>query len=120
MKYITEQTPTRMVVKLGGRFTNTATCIFDKTSGVARFERTVFMIPRKPIEVPLGEIAGIDILRQSTNTQPGDPNGLRQETYYPHVHLRSGRNFYLSQASSYAETTAVVTEIINFLNQPAP
>ena len=119
MKYITEQTPTRLVVKLGGRFTNTATCTFDKTSGIGRFERTVFMIRRKPIEVPLSEIAAIDILRQSTSTKPGDPNALTHDTYYPHVHLRSGRSFYLSQASSDEETTEVVTEIINFPNQPA-
>ena len=122
MKYIVENSPTRMVVKLGGRFTNTATCTFDKTSGIARFERTLFMFPRRPIEVPLGEIAAIDILRQSTQTTPGNVY-LTQDTYYPCVHLVSGKTIYLSQASSDEETTQVVAEILKFLGPlaaPAP
>jgi hypothetical protein len=101
MKYIVENSPTRMVVKLGGRFANTATCTLDKTSGTARFERTVFMFPRKPIEVPLGDIAAIDILRQSTRTQPGDPSSLTHDTYYPRVHLLSGKTFHLSMHLKY-------------------
>ena len=122
MKYIVENSPTRMVVKLGGRFTNTATCTFDKTSGTARFERTLFMFPRKPIEVPLGEIAAIDILRQSMPSTAGNVY-MTQDTYYPGVHLVSGKTIYLSQASSDEETTQVVAEILKFLGPlaaPAP
>jgi hypothetical protein len=115
MTRIVESSPTRLVIKLGNRWINTADCTLDKATGTARFERTLFFFPRKPIEVPIGEIATMDILRQSTNTQPGNPMGLTHESYFPRVYLRSGRMFYLSQAGSDEETTALVRRMLDFL-----
>jgi hypothetical protein len=112
---ILENTRARLVVKLGNRFTNTAMCILDKTAGTARFERTVFMWPRKPVEVQLGDVVGIDVVRQSTDTTPGKGYELNVETYYPCVHLRSGKTFYLSQAPSEEATTEVVGQMCQFL-----
>jgi hypothetical protein len=112
---IAESSPTRLVVKLGSRWTNSASCTLDKAAGTARFERTLFFFTRKPIEVPIGDIAAMDILRQSTSTQPGNPFGLTQETYYPRVYLRSGRMFYLSQAGSEEETIELVRQMLAFL-----
>ena len=120
MDPILENTPTRLVVKLGNRFTNSAMCIFDKTAGTAKFERKIFMWPRKPIEVPLGDIAGIDVLTQST-----EGSEMSGTTYFPRVHLRSGKSFYLSQvptaltASSEKPTTEVVVRMCAFLGLPA-
>ena len=105
MDWIVEHTPQRLVVKLGAMFPHSATCVFDKTTGRARFERKLFFLPRKTIDVALGEIAGFDVM------EVGPP----LNSFDPRVTLASGRRFFLSPAMTREETRAVARAVRAFL-----
>jgi hypothetical protein len=90
MKPIVEHTPERLIVKLGGIFPHDATCVFDKSTGRARFERRLFFWRRRPIEVALADIADFEVTESSGQT----------ESFEPRVVLRSGRKVYLSDAGT--------------------
>ena len=86
-------------------FPHSATCVFDKTTGRARFERKLFFLPRKTIDVALGEIAGFDVM------EVGPP----LNSFDPRVTLASGRRFFLSPAMTREETRAVARAVRAFL-----
>src|ERR1043166_8351483 len=100
MLQVLENTPDRLVVKTGVRPFHTTTATFDKSTGKARFERTVFFWKRKPIEVPLDDIASITVVSQSmTGAQ-----GMQLSSNNPLVQLKSGQRFWLSDAGSQADS----------------
>jgi len=106
-----ENTPDRLVITTSVRPFHSSTTIFDKSSGKARFERTVFFWKRKAIEVPLDDIASITIVPQQTTT----PQGGQVEGNHPLVQLKSGQRFWLSDAGSQAESIEAVQLMRNFL-----
>jgi len=105
MTWIVEHTPQRLVVRLGAPFPHSATCVFDKTTGRARFERRLFFLPRRTIEVGLGEIADFEVM------EVGPP----LNSFDPRVTLASGKRFYLSPAATKEETRAVARAVRAFL-----
>ena len=92
MSYILEHTPQRLVVTLGTLFPHDATCRFDKTTGRARFERRLFFIPRRTIDVALADIVDVEVIEVE-----------KFDSFDPRVTLASGRRFYLSPAASREE-----------------
>jgi hypothetical protein len=105
MAAIVEHTPERLVVELGTFFPHNATCVLDKTTGRARFERQLFFMPRRTIEVTLGEIADFEVVELD---KPLD-------SFDPRVTLASGKRFYLSPAATREETRAVARAVRAFL-----
>jgi len=108
MTWIVEHTPDRMVVQLGALFPHGATCVFDKETGRARFERSLFFIPRRTIDVPLGHIADVEVV------ETGPP----LNSFDPRVVLTSGKRFYLSPADTAEATREVVRRVREFLGLP--
>jgi hypothetical protein len=105
MPWIVEHTPERLVVRLGAPFPHNATCTFDKRTGRARFERKLFFIPRRAIDVALGEVADFEVM------EVGPP----LNSFDPRVTLASGRRFFLSPAATKEETRAVARAVRGFL-----
>jgi len=105
MTWIVEHTPQRLVVRLGAPFPHSATCVLDKTTGRARFERRLFFLPRRAIEVALGEVADFEVM------EVGPP----LNSFDPRVTLASGKRFYLSPAATKEETRAVARAVRAFL-----
>jgi hypothetical protein len=105
MAAIVEHTPERLVIVLGTLFPHNATCVFDKATGRARFERQLFFMPRKTIDVALGEIADFEVVEVD---KPLD-------SFDPRVTLASGKRFYLSPAATREETRAVARAVRAFL-----
>ncbi len=105
MTWIVEHTPERLVVTLGAPFPHSATCVFDKASGRARFERRLFFIPRKTIDVALGDVADFEVM------EVGPP----LNSFDPRVTLASGKRFYLSPAATPEETRTVARAVRAFL-----
>jgi hypothetical protein len=105
MTCIVEHTPERLVVKLGAFLPHRATCVFDKTTGRARFERSLFFYPRQTIDVALEDIVAFDVV------EVGPP----LNSFDPRVVLASGRRFYLSPANTREETRAVARAVRAFL-----
>ena len=105
MTAIVEHTPERLVIALGAFFPHNATCVFDKTAGRARFERQLFFLPRRTIDVALGEVADFEVM------EVGPP----LNSFDPRVTLRSGKRFYLSPAATKEETRAVARAVRAFL-----
>jgi len=105
MTQIIEHTPQRMVVRLGAAFPHNATCTFDKTTGRARFERRLFYIPRRTIEVALGDIADVEVVEVAPPINSFDPR----------VVLASGKRFWLSRAPTREETLAIAQAVRGFL-----
>jgi len=104
-RWIVEQTPERLVVALGAFFPHNATCVFDKTTGRARFARRLFFIPRKTIEVALSEVVAFEVV------ELGPP----LNSFEPRVGLASGKRFYLSPAATREETREVARQVRAFL-----
>jgi hypothetical protein len=92
-------------VRLGAPFPHSATCVLDKTTGRARFERRLFFLPRRAIEVALGEVADFEVM------ELGPP----LNSFDPRVTLASGKRFYLSPAATKEETRAVARAVRAFL-----
>lgn len=105
MSYIVEHTPERLVVRLGQAFPHNATCTFDKATGRARFQRTLFYIPRRTIDVALGEVADFEVM------EVGPP----LNSFDPRVTLASGKRFFLSPAATKEETRVVARAVRGFL-----
>ena len=105
MAGIVEHTPERLVVELGAFFPHNATCVFDKTTGRARFERRLFFFQRKTIDVALGDIADFEVM------ETGPP----LNSFDPRVTLASGTRFFLSPAFTREETRAVARAVRAFL-----
>ena len=105
MSYIVEHTPERLVVRLGQAFPHNATCTFDKATGRARFQRTLFYIPRRTIDVALGEVADFEVI------EVGPP----LNSFDPRVTLASGKRFFLSPAATKEETRVVARAVRGFL-----
>jgi hypothetical protein len=108
MSWIVEHTPERMVVRLGALFPHNATCEFDKTTGRARFERRLFFIPRRTIDVPLGDVVDFEVV------EVGPP----LNSFDPRVRLASGKRFFLSPADSREATREVARRVRAFLGLP--
>jgi hypothetical protein len=102
---VVENAPDRLVLKLGTRAMHSTTYILDGTSHTARFERTLFGIRRKPIEVPFDQIAGLD---------PFESNGSTSVL----LQLASGKRHWLS-GDTPATTTTAVNQMRAFLGLPA-
>jgi hypothetical protein len=102
---IVEHTPQRLVVQLGSLFPHNSTCVFDKTTGRAQFERQLFFYTRKTIDVALDDIADFEVV------EVGKP----LDSYDPRVVLASGKRFYLSPAATREETRAVAQAVRGFL-----
>ena len=109
MAGVLESTPTRLVVEFGDRIFNNAVCTFDKATGRARFERKIFRVSRKSIEVGLDEIAVIEVLRQRVKGQT---------THTPLIQLKSGQRFWLSDAGQQTYNRAA--QMRDFLGLPQP
>jgi hypothetical protein len=111
MLQVSENTPDRLVVKTGVRPFHTTTATFDKSTGKARFERTIFFWKRKPIEVPLDDIESITVVQQNmTGAQ-----GMQFSSNNPLVQLKSGQRFWLSDAGSQAGSVQAVQLMRDFL-----
>ena len=108
MPWIIEHTPERMVVALGALFPHSAICVLDKEIGRARFERRLFLVPRRTIDVPLREIADFELV------EVGPPFN----SFDPRVVLASGKRFWLSPADTPAATREVVRRVREFLGLP--
>jgi hypothetical protein len=108
MTWIVEDTPQRMVVRLGSLFPHSAICVLDKTTGRARFVRRLFFVPRRMIDVPLADIADFEVM------DLGPPFN----SFEPRVTLASGKRFYLSPAATPEETRDVVRQVRAFLGLP--
>jgi hypothetical protein len=105
MTAIVEHTPERLVIELGAFFPHNATCVLDKTTGRARFERQLFFFSRRTIDVALGEIVDFEVVELD---KPLD-------SFDPRVTLASGKRFYLSPAATREETRAVARAVRAFL-----
>lgn len=108
MTWVVEHTPQRLVVRLGTLFPHNSTCVFDKTTGRARFERILFFFPRRTIDVALGEIVNFEV------AEIGKP----LDSFDPRVTLASGKRFFLSPAATREETRAMVRLVRSFLGLP--
>jgi hypothetical protein len=106
MPWIVEHTPELLVVRLGAPFPHNALCVFDKTTGRAKFVRRLFFFPRRMINVPLGDIDNVEVM------DVGPPFN----SFEPRVTLRSGKTFFLSPAATREETRAVVQAVRAFLD----
>ena len=105
MSWIVEHTPDRLVVRLGALFPHSATCVFDKETGRARFERRLFFLPRRTIDVALRDIADFEVV------ELGPP----LNSFDPRVVLASGKRFYLSPADTKEATREVARSVREFL-----
>ena len=108
MREIIEHTPERLVVRLGALFPHSSTCVFDKSTGRARFERRLFFIPRKAIEVALADVVSFEVIEVLPPLNSFDPR----------VVLTSGKRFYLSPADTLEATRQVVARVRAFLGLP--
>jgi hypothetical protein len=108
---IVENAPNRLILRLGRWPFQTSTVIFDKASSKARFERTVVSWKRRPIEVPIEEIAAITVGSQ----QASDPKDKRTRGAGPVVQLKSGQSIRLSDAGSAKNTIEAVRQMCAFL-----
>lgn len=102
---VVENTPDRLVIRLGTRGLHTTVYTFDRASGQATFERSSLGFRRKPITVPLQEIAVLSPLESNGSTAV-----LLQ--------LRSGERRWLS-GDTFENTTAAVDQMRAFLGFPA-
>jgi hypothetical protein len=105
MRGIVEHTPGRLVVRLGAFFPHGATCVFDKTTGRARFERRLFFVPRNTIDVALADVVAFEVVEVLPPLNSFDPR----------VVLASGKRFYLSPANTREETREVARQVRAFL-----
>ncbi len=103
--WIVEHTPERLVVRLGAVFPHSAICVFDKKSGRARFYRRLFFLPRRKIDVPLGQVRDFDVVEV----------GAPLNSFEPRVVLASGKRFYLSPADTLEATREVARTVREFL-----
>lgn len=111
-----ESTPDRLAITMGIRPLQTTTATFDKASRKARFERTIFLIPRKPIEVAFDEIETITVVHQSTTGS----QGMQVKSDNPLVQLKDGRRFWLSNPGSPADAATAVQQMREFVVQGLP
>src|SRR5262245_14455456 len=113
---ILENTPDRLVIHMGIRPFQTTTATFDRASRKARFERTVFLIPRKPIEVVFDEIETITVAHQSMTGH----QGMQVKSNNPLVQLKDGKRFWLSDPGSPADAATIVQQMREFVVQGQP
>src|SRR5262249_22399442 len=106
-----ENTPDRLGITMGTRPFQTTTATFDRASRKARFERTVFLIPRKPIEVAFDEVETITVVNQRTTGS----QGMRVKSDNPLVQLKNGTRFWLSDPGSPADAATAVQQMREFL-----
>ena len=111
MKGTVEHTPGRLVVRLGAFFPHGATCVFDKTTGRARFERRLFFVPRKTIDVALADVVAFEVVEVVEVVEVLPP----LNSCDPRVVLASGKRFYLSPANTREETREVARQVRAFL-----
>jgi hypothetical protein len=106
--WIAEDTPERLVVRLGALFPHSAICVFDKPSGRARIVRRLFFFPRKMINVALRDIADFEVV------EVGPPFN----SFDPRIVLASGKRYFLSPAATREETREVARRVREFLGLP--
>lgn len=97
-----------LVVQAGTRILNETTLILNRSQGVARVERATFMIPRKAEEVPLSEIAGVELM-----TQKDSASGA--ERYLPVIRLGSGRVLSLPPLDDKREAEETTRRVRDFV-----
>ncbi len=104
-----ENTPTRLVITLGSRYSNFARIILDKSAGTARFERRMLMLPRRAIELPLADIASVDAIVLA----------VYSKEYYILIRTKAGKKIWLAGDSRDA-SVATAKQIRDFVGLPAP
>lgn len=102
---IVQDTAQRLVVQAGSRL-NQTTLTLDKQEGRARLERNLLLWRRRPVEVPLSDIAEVEMRAQV------DP-ASGAETHVPVVRTHDGRVLALPVADAEAETT--IRRVCGFL-----
>ena len=110
MSEILDDRPEVLVVRLGATFPHSSTCIFDKSTGRARFLRRVFFIPRRTIDVAFADVVAFEVIEVQP---PFDSFDLR-------VVLASGKRFYVSPAAPREETREIAREVRAFLGLTQP
>ncbi len=115
MLQILENAPNRLILRMGVLPFETSTIVLDKSSGKGRFERTVFFWKRRPIEIPLEQIAAITLVpREKDANQKG---GKRDN---PTVGLKSGQQFQLSNPGDPKSAIEAVRHMSMFLGLAEP
>ena len=102
---IVQDTAQRLVVQAGSRF-NQTTLTLDKREGRARLERNLLMWRRRPVEVPLSDIAEVEV-RAEVDPASG------AETHVPVVRTHDGQVLALPVPDDEAEAT--VRRVCGFL-----
>lgn len=106
--WLAEDTPERLVVRLGALFPHSAICVFDKPSGRARIVRKLFFFPRRMLNVALGDIVDFEVV------EVGPPFN----SFDPRIVLRSGKRYWVSPAATLEETRDVARRVRAFLGLP--
>jgi len=102
---IVQDTAQRLVVQAGSRL-NQTTLTLDKQEGRARLERNLLMWRRKPLDLPLSDIADVEV-RAEVDPASG------AEVHVPIVRTRDGLVLALPVADAEAEST--VRRVCGFL-----
>ena len=105
MLQILEDTPTRLAITFGTRLRST-TAAFDKSTGTARLERKALFLNRRPVEVPVDEIASINVVALRAY-------GVTNNS--PLIQLKSGKRLWLSDAGTQGESVEAVRQMRAFL-----
>ena len=105
---ILQDTPQTLVLKAGTPIFNETTLVFDRSHGTARVERSTFMVRRKAQEVPLGDIADV-------NVQLEVDGASGAERYLPVIRLASGRVLALPPVDEREEAEHMVGRIREFV-----
>jgi hypothetical protein len=115
MFQILESAPDRLILRIGVQPFETSTIILDKSTGRARFERTMFFWKLRPIDLALEEIAAITIAAHEKAA-----NRKRTKRDNPTVQLKSGQPFRLSDPGDTKSAIEAVRQMSTFLGQAEP
>lgn len=111
MHDILENTPTRLVMRLGSGRLDSTLYTFDKTTRRARFQRKYLFIQRRPIEAAFEDIVGID---------PVDFTVSGATTHYVLLRLRSGKRHWLSGDTDPIATIEAAKQMREFAGVAEP
>jgi len=107
---IIEQSATRLAFKIGLPFFNGSECDFNRSTGRAVIKRWMLFWPRKPIDIPLDDIASAKLGMSAVSSQGG-------YNYYPILVLKSGKPINMASFTESAAKKAV-DAISAFLSHP--
>ena len=97
---IIEQSATRLAFKIGLPFFNGSECDFNRSTGRAVIKRWMLFWPRKPIDIPLDDIASAQLGMSAVSSQGG-------YNYYPILVLKSGKPINMASFTEAAARKAV-------------